>query len=637
MGRFCVLCLMGVSAFAQSTPDPDPAKIDPLKQTITVNANIGAEAPSSIIEIPKPQLERIPGENLDDRLRYIPGFSMFRRSSSLAANPTTQGISLRGLGSSGASRTLLLWDGIPVNSPFGGWIYWTRIAPDEVDRIELSRGATTSVFGDKAMGGTINMFTRPPEPLRLTLGSDGGNAGQAQVYGGFSHLWKNFGASANVRAFRMDGFYILPEANRGPVDQLAGVEFVAGTIRLDYLGARDRIFTRLDTLAEQRKNGTSLTPNSTGLGSLAASWAHDSSRDGFLVSTYHTRENYHAWFSAIAAGRRTETLSFMQHAPSDETGFAGLWRHSAGDWSTVAGGDFARTAGSSTDYLIPTGTRIGEGVRWTGGFFGQWSGSTGPVKLFLGGRQDFTGNGKSFFSPNGGVTVGKGLFRVRASGYRSFRRPTLNELYRTFRAGNAVTNANPNLLPEKLWAVETGVDVVGETRRLSVTFFRNGLDDVITNVTLSTTPALTTRERRNAASARTYGIEANLRQNFGAHWQGEMSYLYADSRYETGLRIPQVAKQQGSASLTWLHGRTFISGGIRAYSLQFEDDLNTLPLAGFSTMQLAARQYLTRSLSARFEMENVLDHQFLTGRTPAPQIGAPRLFRVGLRWDGPIR
>src|ERR1044072_3010976 len=162
MGRLLLCSFLCVCALAQSPPDPDPAKIDPLKQSITVNANISTEAPASIIEISRPQLERIPGQNLDGRMRYVPGFSMFRRSSSLAANPTTQGISLRGLGSSGASRTLLLWDGIPVNSPFGGWIYWTRLDPDEMERIELSRGASTSVFGDKAMGGTINVFTRPP-------------------------------------------------------------------------------------------------------------------------------------------------------------------------------------------------------------------------------------------------------------------------------------------------------------------------------------------------------------------------------------------------------------------------------------------------------------------------------------------
>jgi outer membrane receptor protein involved in Fe transport len=225
---------------------------------------------------------------------------------------------------------------------------------------------------------------------------------------------------------------------------------------------------------------------------------------------------------------------------------------------------------------------------------------------------------------------------VRASAYRSFRSPTLNELYRTFRAGNSLTQANSDLLPEKLFGAEGGLDIVGETRRFSVTYFRNALDDVITNVTLSTTPALITRQRQNAASATTHGVEANLRQHIGQHWQAELSFLFAYSRYATGLRIPQVAKQQGSASLTWLHRNTFLSGGLRAYSLQFEDDLNTLPLAGFSTVQFSGRQRLVRHLWARFEMENALDHQYLTGRTPAPQIGAPRLYRLGLYWDGPV-
>jgi outer membrane cobalamin receptor len=635
--RLALVCVLPALCLAQEKPGSEAPKIEPLKESITVNATIGAEAPAAITDLGRPEIEQIPGVNLDDRMHSVPGFSMFRRSSSLAANPTTQGISLRGLGSSGASRTLILWDGIPVNSPFGGWIYWTRLAPEDIDRIEMSRGASTSLFGDKAMGGAINIFSREPEPLHLNLGSEGGNAGQVELYGGFSELWKNFGLSAHVRSMTMDGYYILPAANRGRVDQLAGVEFVAGVIRLDYLGRRDKVFLRLDTLAEQRKNGTTLTPNSTGLGSLAANWAHDAGHDGLLVSAYHTRENYHAWFSAVGTGRLTETLSFMQHAPSDETGLAGLWRHNGSSWSSVVGGDFARTAGSSTDYLIPTGIRFGEGTRWSRGFFGQWNGTAGPVKVYLGGREDFTGGGNSFFSPSGGITAGKGLFRVRASAYRSFRAPTLNELYRTFRAGNTVTNANPDLLPETLFGAEAGFDLVGESRRFSVTMFRNSVDDLITNVTLSTTPALITKQRQNAASAVTHGVEASLRQNWGQHWQGELAYLFADSRYATGLRVPQVAKQQGSASLAWVRNSTFISAGLRAYSLQFEDDINTLPLAGFSTVQFAARQRLKASLSATFEMENALNHQYLTGRTPAPQIGAPRLYRVGMRWDGPLK
>lgn len=565
---------------------------------------------------------------------------MFRRSSSIAANPTTQGISLRGLGSSGASRTLLLWDGIPVNSPFGGWIYWTRIDPEDVERIEISRGASTSVFGDKAMGGAIQVFTRPPEPWHLTLAAEGGGEETAALTDALSHVWKRVGLTARVRAFTTDGYYIVPSSIRGPIDTHAGVEFVAGSTRLDFFGTTDKFFVRLDTLAEQRMNGTSLTRNSTGLGTLAASWSRELAHDGFSVIAFHTRENFHASFSAVGAGRRTETLSFLQHAPSEAVGFDGLWRHDASTWTTLVGGDFQRVEGISTDFLIPPGTRIGEGVRIERGFFGQTNFKAGPklgnARFFLGVRQDFAGAGNSFFSPSAGVTAGKGILRVRASAYRSFRAPTLNELFRTFRAGNAVTNANPALRLETLFGAEAGFDLVGETRRLSITGFRNSLDDVITNVTLSVTPALTTRQRQNAASAVTHGIEARFEQRW-RNWRAEASYLLADSRYSNHLRVPQVARTQASAQLMWERGRTFFSGGLRAYSLQFEDDINTLILPGYSTVQFVARERLTKSLSASGSIENLLDHQYLTGKTPGAQIGGPRLWRIGLRWDGPVR
>jgi outer membrane receptor for ferrienterochelin and colicin len=133
-------CLAWTLSQAQSPPpktdaEPDRPKIEPLHQSITVTEKISTEAPALIQVLGRPEVEQTPGVDLDDRLRMVPGFSLFRRSSSLAANPTTQGVSLRGLGSSGASRTLVLWDGIPVNSPFGGWVYWTRLAAEEMERI----------------------------------------------------------------------------------------------------------------------------------------------------------------------------------------------------------------------------------------------------------------------------------------------------------------------------------------------------------------------------------------------------------------------------------------------------------------------------------------------------------------------
>ena len=178
-------------------------------------------------------LQQIPGADLDDRLRDIPGFSLFRRSSSLVANPTTQGVSLRGLGSSGASRTLVLWDGVPANDPFGGWVYWTQFIPGEMERVEISRGAATSVFGDRAMSGAIAVFSRPSEPRRLLAEYQAGNQNSHDVSLGFSDLRTGVAVSGAAQAFTTDGYYIVPEPIRGAVDRRAGVRFVTGDIHID--------------------------------------------------------------------------------------------------------------------------------------------------------------------------------------------------------------------------------------------------------------------------------------------------------------------------------------------------------------------------------------------------------------------
>src|SRR5579859_8000619 len=59
-------------------------------------------------------------EQLDRALEQVPGLSTFRRDSCLSANPTTQGVSLRSIAPSGASRALVTLDGVPQNDPFGG-------------------------------------------------------------------------------------------------------------------------------------------------------------------------------------------------------------------------------------------------------------------------------------------------------------------------------------------------------------------------------------------------------------------------------------------------------------------------------------------------------------------------------------
>ena len=612
--------------------DPPP-KLEPVQTSITVTGQIATEAPASISVISREELQQVPGVNIDDRLRTVPGFTLFRRASSIVANPTTQGVSLRGIGSTGASRTLLLWDGIPLNDPFGGWVYWDRIAPAEIDRIEMSRGASTSVFGDLAMGGAINVFSRPPEPLHLGVGYEGGSENTQEVSGAFSYLRRWFGVSANTRFFNTDGYYIVPAANRGRVDTPAGVEFAAGTIRLDFLGPRDRLFVRLDTLAEDRANGTAAVKNSTNMGTLAANYSHQMDKDSFSVIGYRTQEDYHANFSAIAADRNSERVTSQQRVPSDSTGGAGFWSHTGREFNLLAGADARNVDGFSYDTTLPGGAlKIGGGSRLEHGVFGQANAAKGDFRFFGGLRQDVTGTGDNFVSPNGGITYGKRRLRLRGSVYRSFRTPTLNELYRDFRAGNTNTLANPLLKQETVFGSEAGLDWTGEHSRVSITAYRNDLSNLITNVTLTTTPTLITRQRQNAASALARGFEFTGRQDWGA-FHGELAYLFAESRVATGERIAEVPKHQGSGQLSYVRRNTTAALVVRSYSLQFDDDKNTLLLGGYASVQLSLRQRLPHGFTATLGVENLFDRQYLVALSTVPNVGAPRLIRAGIRWQ----
>ena len=628
---FCALLPLAVLA-------QQPAAPEPVHTSIRVVEKLSTETPASIAVLDSTALEESPGVNLDDRLRDVPGFSLFKRSSSLVAHPTTQGVSLRGMGSSGASRTLTLWDGVPVNDPFGGWVYWTRLIPDEVESVEISRGASTSLFGDRAMSGAIAVFSRQPEPWRATADYQAGNRNTHDLSTGFSNIWPRVALSGMARGFTTDGYYIVPESIRGAVDRPALVRFITADLHLDFYTGAGAFFFRVDTLAEERRNGTLLTRNSTGLGNASLHFAREFSNDTLSLLGYGAEEGFHSTFSSVPANRNTERLTYTQTVPSQAQGGAAFWQHHGRHWSVLGGSDANRVEGFDTDRLLPTGLRQGGGSQLQNGFFAQADGSVGAFHLFGGVRESLVRQGAqrdNFLSPSAGAAYAHRRWRLRTSVYRAFRAPTLNELYRNFSVGNTFTESNPALRPETLFGAEAGVDWSTEASSFRVTAYRNSLAALITNVTLSSTPAQIVRQRANAADAISRGAEAVFRHRYGP-WSADLSYLFVDSRYTTGNRIAQVPKHQGSGELAYVHGGTLASAGLRSFDYQFDDDLNQFRLPGYTTVQLAARQRIAGGLSAELEIENALGRVYYTAFTPTPNIGEPRMWRVGLRWAGRV-
>ena len=213
------------------------------------------DVPASVSVIDKEQIRQSPAAVADDVLRLAPTFSLFRRTSSLSAHPTAQGVSLRGIGPSGVSRSLVLIDGMPFNDPFGGWVYWTRVPLENVERIEVVDGTSSSVYGNYAMGGVINVMSARPRPRTVELRTQYGNLNSPKADFVASDVWGKVGVSLDGSVFNTDGFPIVIENERGRVDTKATVDYQNFALKVDYSPTpRVSAFVRAGYFREERDN-----------------------------------------------------------------------------------------------------------------------------------------------------------------------------------------------------------------------------------------------------------------------------------------------------------------------------------------------------------------------------------------------
>jgi outer membrane receptor protein involved in Fe transport len=227
-------------------------------------------------------------------------------------------------------------------------------------------------------------------------------------------------------------------------------------------------------------------------------------------------------------------------------------------------------------------------------------------------------------------------FSVRGSLYKGFRAPTLNELYRGFRAGNTQTNPNEALAPERLTGGDAGVLATRGRVSARVTGFWNVLGDVITNVTLSSTPQLITKQRANADKMRTAGVEFETSLRLPAAWSVALSSAIVDARFkgDTSLsdnRVPQVPKYNLGLNVRYNRSKWLASSQLRVTGPQFEDDLNAFELRRATVLDVFVSRSVGGKLSAFVAIENLLNSEYDVGRTPILTTGVPRAARAGVQ------
>jgi outer membrane receptor protein involved in Fe transport len=170
--------------------------------------------------------------------------------------------------------------------------------------------------------------------------------------------------------------------------------------------------------------------------------------------------------------------------------------------------------------------------------------------------------------------------------------------------------------------------------------FCTNIDKPVANVTLSATPTLITRQRRNLGSTRSCGIETDSDFRIRRNFRLSIGYLFVDARVKSfsvdpmleGSRVPQVPRHQITLQARYSEPKIVsISINLRAATSQFDDDQNQFRLGGFGVVDLFASKRFNRNFELYLAVENLFDTPIESGRTPILTLTNPRAFRVGLR------
>ncbi|MFT3996131.1 MAG: TonB-dependent receptor [Asticcacaulis sp.] len=599
--------------------------------------------------------------SVDEALKAAAQATLFRRQSSLSANPTIQGVSLRSIAPSGAGRALVTLDGVPQNDPFGGWVIWSGLPAGALGSARVVRGAGGGAYGAGALTGVVDLDLAPARDRYASGGVDVGEGGSlgAQLSTGMG------GFDLHYSAARRYGDAAVRGTQRGAADegvfgddgallavwrgQAAGYDLtlMAG----DYDSRRDTGLSGATASANGQHYAASLTRPITadGMGYRVQLWRRDSDLSNRSVS--------------VAAGRTGTLLANDQFAtPATGYGMNAALRGQTARTEWEFGFDARRSEGEARERFryvsgVPTRYRVAGGQTDLSGFYAQGSyrlsGGFGVTAAVRADRWRASGGFRREIDLTTGLIVldsltpdtqenvmsaRLGLWRQvgaqqwRLAAYNGFRPPTLNELYRPFRVGNDVTEANSALKPERLSGMEIGWRYAGGTVWFDAGLFHNRLSDPVSNITLGYGPATfpiagfipaggVLRQRQNAGEVRATGVEFSGQWQVSSRWALNASGTFTDARMGGG--DPALAGKRPAQAPDYLlsigarHRRGTMAAGADWVFIgrSFEDDLNRQRLSPAAKLRFDVEQALTPRLGIALVIDNALDADIEIQRT----------------------
>ncbi|MFZ4605486.1 MAG: TonB-dependent receptor [Caulobacter sp.] len=640
-----------------------PAPTDAAFSVVTVGAEAIATAP-----------------RIDEALTLVPGVQLFRRTSSAAANPTTQGMTVRAIAGSGAGRALVTLDGVPQGDPFGGWVLWSGLPTADIEGALIVRGAGAGPYGAGALTGTIQLAERTRVSSRGDYELWGGERGESGLQAAFAA--GDLLAVASAR--RTDG-WIPVRKGAGAADQPLAYEASSLALRYAPQVGVGHLALRIAGYREERASGLlGAASRSTGVSASATlTGASPGIGNDWRLQAWVRRSDLENSSVAVGAGRAFTTPANDQFGtPALGAGVNAALRHSTPDGGWEVGADVRYADGETREHFRFIGGtftrgRVAGGSQYVAGLYGEsWRQSgdwllTGGVRLdrwaSFDGRRDerdlATGlptlalaqPDQDGWQPTARAAIRRDLDGgyLRTAAYAGFRPPTLNELHRPFRVGNDVTEANAGLEPEKLYGLEVGVGGDGAIR-WNATLFANRLEGAVTNVTIGFGPGTfpvagfipvggVLRQRRNAGDIDAFGLEADVGADLTSALAWTLSGAWTRAEVDggaaapqlTGLRPAQTPRLSASADAVWRPvGAVTARLTVRYEGERFDDDLNQRRLSPALSADLRGDWQVGATIGVYAAIENLADARVETGETAdgVESFDSPRTVRIGLVW-----
>ena len=607
------LCAAALTVSAQTA---GPNKLDSVVVTASRSPQKLSDVLADVSVLTRADIERQAFGGLADLLRGQACFEMVRNGGP-GGNTS---LFVRG---ADTRHTLVMIDGVRMDSQSTGGASWQAIPLAQIERIEIVRGAASAIYGSDAIGGVVQIFTRKGEgtPL-IELGLGGGNDGLAKLDASVSGLMGSIDYAFSAATERSDGFnarpLATPDAAYTPdidgyrsrsVSARLGAQ-VNREHRVEVMGLKSHVNSQYDGSAKPRVDDHNVNDAQALRASWLAQWNPALNTE---LSVGESTDKYQTTPSVYLTDTRIRSITLN-----------GSYKLGQGQIN----GSLERREDKLVNSGLLASPTPGQSERQQDAIAAGYIWGAGPLSLQAHARHD---KDSEFGGSNTGtLAAGYQLtpaWRVQSSVGTAFRAPTLYQRFSEY--GNA------KLVPEQGKNAEIGVLFNADGKALSLTVYRNLIDNLI--VFGSAGPCLSPFGcYANVGQARLQGLSLKASTVLGAvklsgsfDLQAPKDVTQTAGYANYGHLLARRSKQHGN-----LRAETSVAGWdlgaqVLISGKRFDNLANTTKLGGYALLDLDAQFSLSKQLRLQLKLDNAFDRKYETARGYA---SSPFQVFAGLRY-----